>query len=85
MLLVRSSRRLIGGSEVRVEGLGSAIMRGFEPFRLASTSVPIFIGVLRSGTGENSSSDFGFSGHGERSLILMSLLRLYGSRLVTIR
>ena len=63
MLLVRSSRRLINGSEVGVEELGSAIMRGFEPFRLAS----IFIGVGRSGTGENSSGDFGFSGHGERS------------------
>ena len=64
-------------SELGVGGLGSAIMRGFEPFRLLSTSVPIVIGVGRSGTGENSSNVFDFTGdEGVREcLVLMSYCR----------
>ena len=58
------------GSEsgLGVEGLGSAIMRGFGPFRAVSSSVPTATtGVGGTGTRENLSGGFGFTGDGERS------------------
>ena len=64
-------------------------MRGFEPFRLASTSVPIMIGMGRSGAAENFFDVSGFSGHGEKSQRISKFhiisARLYGFRLVTTR
>ena len=54
-------------SELGVEGLCCMTARGFERFRLASTSVPVCIGMGRSGTGEISSCVSDFSGYGERS------------------
>lgn len=57
------------GSEsgLGVGGLGSVIMRGFRPFRVASTLVPTATtGVGGTGTGETSSDFLGFTGDGER-------------------
>ena len=51
-----------------MEGLDSDFMRGFEPFQLASTSMPMIIEVGRSGTEENFFNISGISpGHGVKS------------------
>lgn len=70
-----------------MEGLDSAIMRGFDPFQLVSTSLPT--GVGRNGTGETSFNVSGSSVLGEKrqriSKFDVILSRLYRFGLVTIR